>query len=175
MTDMELNFGKPIPKAEPGSYPAVLVGVDPFLINEGTPEAKTLMRWDFSLDGIEDPEVPGVPLILDGVTSLATGPRSKMRPWVTALLGRELDEAISLSALRSQLLGHPCLVRVEINDSGYSKVADVAPPIRKPARPAAPADQPMTALPNQVQPGEFDGAPAPQPMAVGVAEDPLGF
>lgn len=162
-TDMELNFGTPIPKAEAGTYPALLVGVEPFKINEGTVEAKTLIRWEFSLDGTDDPEVPGQPIILDGITSLATGPRSKMRPWVAALLGRNLDEQISLSGLRSQLLGRPCLVTVEINDSGYSKVANVVPPTRQPARPAAPA-----------QPGEFVGAPATPAMAA-AGGDELSF
>lgn len=162
-TDMDLNFGTPIPKAEAGTYPALLVGVEPFKINEGTAEAKTLIRWEFSLDGTDDPEVPGQPIILDGITSLATGPRSKMRPWVAALLGRNLDEQISLSGLRTQLLGHPCLVTVEINDSGYSKVANVVPPPRQPARPAAPV-------------GEFAGAPAtPAMVAAAAGGDELGF
>ena len=65
MTDMELNFGTPVPKAEPGTYPALLVGVEPFVINEGTADAKTLIRWEFSLDGTEDPETPGQTIILD--------------------------------------------------------------------------------------------------------------
>jgi hypothetical protein len=134
-TDLELNFGTPIPKAEPNTYPAILVGIEPFRINEGTADAKTLIRWEFSLDGIEDPETPGMNLILDGVTSLATGPRSKMRPWVTALLGRSLDEAVSLSALRGQLVGKPCLAVVVINDAGYSKVDNVVAAPRVPARP----------------------------------------
>jgi len=131
MTDMELNFGKPIPKADPGTYPAMLVGITPFVINEDTPDVKTLMRWDFSLDEMEDPEIPGAELILDGVTSLATGPRSKMRPWVTALLGKALDDRITLEELRSQAVGRECLITVEINEAGYSKVANVVPPARK--------------------------------------------
>jgi hypothetical protein len=173
--DIDLNFGTPIPKAEPGTYPAILVGVEPFKINEGTAEAKTLIRWEFSLDGTEDPELPGQTIILDGVTSTATGPRSKMRPWVQALLGRNLEEQLSLSSLRAQVLGHPCLVMVEINEAGYSKVANVVPPPRQPARPAAPQPVtpnatnatdttvvPMTALPNM----------APAPTA---GEDDLPF
>lgn len=156
MTDMELNFGTPIPKAEAGTYAALCVGVEPFVINEGTADAKTLIRWEFSLDGTDDPETPGQPVILDGVTSTATGPRSKMRPWVGALLGRNLEEALSLSALRAQVLGHPCQVVVEINDSGYSKVANVIAPPRMPARPAKPAAVPADA---------FVGAPTtPAPL-----------
>jgi hypothetical protein len=161
---MELNFGKPIPKAEPGTYPALLGGIEPFLINEGTADAKTLLRWDFLIAGVEDPEVPGQALILDGVTSLATGARSKMRAWVTALLGRGLDEKVGLSELRSQLVNKECFVQVEINESGYSKVANVVPPARKPAT-APPA-----------QPGEFSGAPTTPPMtAPGGGGDELGF
>lgn len=158
--DIDLNFGTPIPKAEPGTYPAVLVGVEPFRINEGTAEAKTLIRWEFSLDGFEDPEQPGFNLILEGVTSTATGQRSKMRPWVAALLGRAIDDQLTLSALREQVKGKACQVIVEINDAGYSKVANVVPPPRQPARPPAAvpaptvlpgetlAGQPMSALPN---------------------------
>ncbi len=146
MTDIELNFGAPVPKAEPGSYPAMLVGIEPFLINEGTPEQKTLIRWDFSLDGLEDPDAPGTALVIDGVTSTATGERSKMRPWLVALIGKAPDEKLSLSALRDTAVGRECLVTVEINKSGYSKVENVARAIRKPATAPAPAPQ---ALPGE--------------------------
>ena len=177
--DMELNFGKPIPKAEAATYQALLTGIEPFKINEGTADAKTLLRWDFLLAGVEDPEVPGQSLILDGVTSLATGPRSKMRAWVTALLGRALDEKIGLSGLRQQLLNKECFVQVEINEAGYSKVANVVPPVRKPASPpvAAPVtDTPMTTLPNQAPaPGEFSGAPLTPELVGTGAKDELGF
>ena len=151
-TDIELNFGKPIPKAEERSYAAICVGIDPFPINENTPEAKTLIRWDFSLDGLEDPEQPGFNVIIDGVTSLATGAKSKMRGWVTAISGVSLDEKISLTALRQLCVGKPCLVRVTNRDqngieTGYSKAGDVLPPLA-PARPVAvkpePAAEPIT-------------------------------
>jgi hypothetical protein len=165
-TDIELNFGKPIPKAEIGTYPAILTGIEPFKINEGTADAKTLLRWDFMLAGLEDPEVPGQSLILDGVTSMATGPRSKMRAWVTALLGRGLDEKIGLTGLRTQLVNKECFVQVGINDDGYSRVENVVPPARKPATPPA------------TQPGEFSGAPTTPPMTApggAAAGDELGF
>lgn len=149
MTDIELNFGKPIPKADPGTYPAQCIGVDPFVINEDTAEAKTLVKWLFTLDGTDDPEEPGREIILDGVTSTATGQRSKMRPWVSALIGREPDEQMTLSALRKLCVSRPCLVTVEINDGGYSKVANVV---------AAPRQR--------AQPGEFDGFPKADPLTV---------
>lgn len=167
--DIELNFGAPIPKAEPGSYPAMLVGIEPFKINEGTAEEKTLIRWDFSLDGLEDPEVPGQALVIDGVTSTATGERSKMRPWLVALIGKAPDERLSLSALRDTAVGRECLVTVEINKSGYSKVENVARAIRKPVTAPAPAPvaQPGESI-AKAAPGEFDGVPT-QP-----AEAPTG-
>jgi|SRR6185312_5638658 len=141
-TDLELNFGTPVPKAEPGSYPAICVGVTPFTINENTPESKVLLRWEFSLDGIEDPDAPGFNVILDGVTSTATGPKSKMRAWVTSLIGHAPDERIGLSELRKQVVSKPAVVKVEINESGYSKVADVLPPMRTPTKPKAAAESP---------------------------------
>lgn len=158
--DIELNFGKPIPKAEPGSYPAMLVAIEPFVINEGTSEQKTLIRWEFSLDGLEDPEQPGQALVLDCVTSTATGERSKMRPLVVALIGKAPDDKLSLSTLREQAVGRECLVTVDINDAGYSKVMSVARAIRKPVQPPAPApvEAPGESI-AKAQPGEFDGVP----------------
>lgn len=158
--DIELNFGKPIPKAEPGSYPAMLVAIEPFVINEGTADQKTLIRWEFSLDGLEDPEQPGSALILDCVTSTATGERSKMRPLVVALMGKAPDDRLNLSALREQAVGRECLVTVEINDAGYSKVSTVARAIRRPATPPAPApvEAPGESI-AKAQPGEFSGVP----------------
>lgn len=137
MTEPEFNFGDPIPKAEPGNYPAHVVGLDVFTSKEGTPDAQTLLRWDFALYGTDDPDMPGHEIIIDGVTSLATGPRSKMRAWVTAL-GANLDGMkVSLSTLRQAVIGKDCMVQIVIVD-GYSRVArdgGVTPPPRKPAKP----------------------------------------
>lgn len=165
--DIELNFGAPIPKAEPGSYPAMLIAIEPFVINEGKPDQKTLIRWEFSLDGLEDPEQPGAELILDCITSLATGERSKMRPLVVALIGKAPDDKLSLTALREQAVGRECLVTVEINDAGYSKVSTVARAIRRPVQPPAPApvEAPGESL-AKAAPGEFDGVPTVAPEAL---------
>jgi hypothetical protein len=141
VTDNEpiLNFGKPIPKALPGGYPAHCQGIETFTINEGTADAKTLIRWVFTLDGTDDPEFPGTEIILDGVSSFATGKRSKMRKWVTALFGEEPDDRMTFSGLLAAIKGQPCIVTVAINDDGYSKADDIAPPLRKPAAPPVPA------------------------------------
>jgi len=131
--DPILNFGKPVPKADPGTYPAKLVGIQTFIVDEGTPDAKTLLQWEFTLDGTDDPEMPGYETIVTGASSTATGKRSKMRAWVTALYGREMDSAVTLSLLRDTLVGRPCMVAVVINENGYSRVDNV---IAAPVRPA---------------------------------------
>lgn len=164
ITDIELNFGKPIPKAEERSYSSVCVGIESFVINEGTADAKTLLRWECSLDGLEDPEQPGFNVIVDGATSLATGPKSKMRAWVTAISGVSLDEKISLTGLRQLCVGKPCIVRVTNRDAngietGYSKVADILPPLAPgrlsaPTPAAAPQAVPTTAAPESL-PGDL--------------------
>lgn len=150
--DPILNFGKPVPKADPGTYPAKLVGIEPFTVFEGTPDAKPLIRWQFSLDGTEDPEMPGFEIILEGVSSTATGKRSKMRGWVTAIYGQEIESAVNLTTLRQWLIGKPCMVAVTINDDGYSKVDGI---LAAPRRPAAP--QPVTAASAEAQHAAQEG------------------
>lgn len=136
MTD-EFNFGDPIPVAEPGNYPATVLGIVKFVSKEGTPDAQTLLGWDFSLDGTDDPQAPGHPIIIRGVSSLASGPRSKMRAWVTAL-GVDLSGmTVSLDTLNAAVEGKPCMVQIVVQD-GYSRIArdgGVTPPPRKPAKP----------------------------------------
>jgi hypothetical protein len=158
---MELNFGTPVPKAEEGSYPATVTGIESFVIGEGTPDAKTLLRWDASLDGTDDPDFPGTNIIVDGITSLATGPRSKMRAWVTALGANVIDQRVSLAQLRGEVVGSACIAKV-VNKDGYSKLDAILPPLRQPVK----APQPVQDAPSapDVHEGVLDSTP-----------DPLGF
>ena len=78
--------------------------------------------WTFALEDLEGTTV-------DGTTSEATGPKSKARPWIEALLGK----ANATSLLRGRigkeaLIGRQALILVAINDNGYPKVANVLPP-----------------------------------------------
>jgi hypothetical protein len=165
VTDIEFNFGEAIPKAEEGSYPGMCVGITPFLINENTPDQKTLLRWDFSLDDIEDPDNPQTNLVLDGVTSLATGPKSKMRAWVTALTGAAPSDVLSLSKLRDTCVGRECLVGT-INKDGYSKVDTINRPVRKTAKAPAPAFAPKFGDDNEPAAAPVKG----HPLIVGADE-----
>jgi hypothetical protein len=153
---MDLNFGTPIPKAEEGSYPAKVTGIEPFVIQEGTPDAKTLLRWDVSLDDTDDPDFPGTNIIVDGVTSLATGPRSKMRAWVEAIGADVIGNKVSLAILRGESVGRPCIAKV-VNKDGYSKLDAILPPLRQPARAPRPVqDAPTAAAAPEVAPRPTD-------------------
>lgn len=77
--------------------------------------------WTFALEDIEGQTV-------DGTTSEATGPKSKARPWIEALVGKA--NAVSLlraGNLKTGLIGRQCQVLIAINDNGYPKVAAVLP------------------------------------------------
>lgn len=114
----EVMFGSPV---KAGTYDARLKELVPFKATyEG--EDRTLIRWTFEVavdEGIEE---------IDGVTSLATGGKSKMKGWVTSLLGRQPEAGERLGELK--LPGRSCMVVIELNDAGYPKVGAVLPPKR---------------------------------------------
>lgn len=77
--------------------------------------------WTFALEDIEGTTV-------DGTSSEATGPKSKARPWLEALLGKAQTAALLRGRIdKSALIGRQALVLVAINDNGYPKVANVLP------------------------------------------------
>jgi len=59
---------------------------------------------------------------IEGSTSLATGPRSKMRAWMAAI-GVDLGKPGKV-VLRD-LIGREALVNVELNESGYVSIASI--------------------------------------------------
>ena len=122
--EMTLTVGA-IPIVPDGTYPATLIGLEQFEAADfNNPEdSKTLRRWTFGLDGEVDAD--GNPAEIDGVSSTALGPRSKAYGWIEALLGRKLEKGESVT--RSSLLNKTCLVTVEQNEDGYSKITAVVP------------------------------------------------
>lgn len=115
-----------IPTVEPGTYAAYLAELEDFDYEDGEGH-KTLRRWTFALEGETDSE--GNPASIDGVSSLALGPKSKAFSWMSALLGRNLETGETIT--RSMLIGKQCLVTVVLNDEGYSKVSAVVPAPKK--------------------------------------------
>lgn len=143
---------------EPGTYEATLIGLEDFQYDDGEGN-KTLRRWTFGLENEIDPE--GKPVTIDGVSSTATGPKSKAFGWLTALLNRAPVTGETFTP--SMLVGRGCMVTIELNAEGYSKVAAVVPqPRRRPA--AAVAPEP-----------EFVGAPAATAAPAREPEDALPF
>lgn len=114
----DIVFGSPV---KAGTYDARLKALVPFDAQyEG--EERHLIKWVFQVavdEGIEE---------LEGVTSRATGPKSKMRGWVASLLGRQPDGGERLGGLG--LVGKPCMVVIALDDGGYPKVDAVLPPKR---------------------------------------------
>lgn len=114
--------------------------------------------WTFALEDLEGTTV-------DGTTSEATGPKSKARPWLEALLGKAQTTALLRGRIdKSALIGRQALVLVAINDNGYPKVSNVLPsqgtrkpevaPSTAPAPVAAPG--PSDALRELVEQGEAE-------------------
>jgi hypothetical protein len=96
------------------------------------------------------------------VSSTALGPRSKAYGWIEALLGRKLEKGESIT--RSQLLNKTCLVKVEQNDDGYSKITAVFP---------APRARGGTSPASQAAAGTFPDSPPArlEPLRTGTAVD----
>ena len=137
------------------TYPAKLVGLTmkelPSSFSESG-KAKAII-WTFSIDDSEE--------TVDGTSSLATGPRSKARPWIDALLGRATaSEMMKAGGVRKDaLVGKECTVLIAINDNGYPKVANVLPPQRR----ETPQDGPGTPEPSRV--ASVSNPPGPEPPA----------
>jgi len=110
----------------PGTYPCTLIELERFeIISTGefdTPagEAIPKLRW---LWATEDGTT------IEGSTSLATGPRSKMRAWMAAL---DVDLAKPATIKLSSLIGREALVNVALNESGYAAIASI---VAVPAKP----------------------------------------
>lgn len=153
---------------EVGTFLMTLTALKPFTLYETTKgwsrekpedgsvvEAYNKIEWVFC---DEDGEFG------NGTTSTSRSERSTLYAWASGLgmaPATILDRSKPIPA--SQLIGRAGMVTFQPDKNGYAKIVSVVPAPR--ARAAAPIDQPMTALPNQVE-GEFVGAPAPtQPPA----------
>ena len=124
-------------EVEPGTYLATLTDLTDFTYDDAE-GSKTLRRWTFAADDWVD--AAGNHITLDGVSSLATGPKSKAYGWTAALLGRTPVTGETLR--KSDLVGRDAMVTVILNDDGFSKIATVVPaPKRKGAAPTSSPDE----------------------------------
>ena len=115
------------------TYPATLIKLTKKMLPSSfseTGEAEAII-WTFGVEGSEE--------TVDGTTSLATGPRSKARPWFDALLGKGTasDMMKQGGVKKDALIGRECTVLIAINDNGYPKVSNVLPPQKRQNAPQA--------------------------------------
>lgn len=104
---------------EVGTHHAVLTELERFdIVATGeydTPAGEVIpkLRWLWTTDDGTS---------IEGSTSLATGPRSKMRAWCSAI-GVDLSKPATIKL--ADLIGREALVNVALNESGYATIASV--------------------------------------------------
>lgn len=120
MDEFVLQVGGGAVQLDEGVFAGTLVKLEPFTYDHAE-GPRQLMRWTFSLD---DYETGDQRVEVEGVSSMALGPKAKAYQWLTALLGPE--KMLQRPALRSSdLLGRECLVEIVNNADGYPKVKSV--------------------------------------------------
>jgi hypothetical protein len=166
------------PEIADGVYPVVLTKIEgPKTVTaQRGPKAGQdidLFDWTFAVDA------PGS--VEDGVeitasTSTASGPKSKMYAWLTALFGGRAP-AVGTSFETDQLMGRAALATIRKDESGWPRLenlgampaamlgARVAQVTGAPTNQAVPANAPVRSIVDQASEGQFVGAPAQQPMA----------
>jgi hypothetical protein len=106
---------------EPGTYLCTLIGLE---------------RIEITSDGKYQPEGEIVPLLrwtwatedgtsVEGTTSFATGPRSKMRAWMAGI-GIDISKPMKLKL--PALIGREAMVNVALNENGFATIASVVAP-----------------------------------------------
>jgi len=118
-----------------------------------------LIDWTFAID---QPGTAMHDVLLDASTSTASGPRSKMYAWLTALLGG-VAPTIGAGFKKSDLIGRYALATTRKSESGWPKIENLgaAPAALLGARIAQ-----ATGTPVQVP-----GSPAPQAATPGPLRD----
>ena len=124
-----------------GTYIATLVGIRPKRIfSTFHNEERDMFEWRWHVNG------PEGPVEVTSLTSLASGPKSRMFEVLTALLGGVKP---GMNFEESDLVGKQAMLALSVNDSGFNQVdrivgvpagvpAPAAPPVPAPNAPAAP-------------------------------------
>lgn len=154
MVTITVKSGAPA-DIEPGVYEVTLTALEgPRTIypQTGVNAGKEVevLDWTFHTDDDEE---------IQGTTSTASGPKSKLYAWLTALLGGT-PPAVGTTFEPQQLLGRQAVATISVSDGGWPKIENLSamPTKRRAATPAAAS------------------APAPTaPVALGAADDNLPF
>lgn len=190
-----INKGGPTDDIDDGVYPVTLIAIsDPKTVTatRGPNAGKDvdLIDWDFAVDegGAEGYEITAT-------TSTASGPKSKMFAYLTALFGGKAPP-VGTQLQKDQIIGRRALATIAHNDGGWPIIANLGAipntmPLRqapavptdstamvkhneKAARRAHPASEsPVFSAQQGVVPGS--GVPLPVPVGVAAADDDLPF
>lgn len=159
---IEMSSGAP--DIADGNYIVTLTGIDgPRTVTSRDGDEFTLFDWTFATEeGVE---------ITDS-TSTKTGPKSKMRRWISALIGRVPAKDEGFDPV--DLVGRQAVATIEANEDGWPKVTALGVLMTQP-QPVQPAPQPVAAAPAvPVQP-VVQAVPQPAaPVVQQAPELPLG-
>lgn len=153
MTTLRISRGAASSDVDAGVYEVVLAAVDgpKTIYPANAPEGTDILDWRFALDDGRE---------VQGTTSTASGPRSKMFGWLTALnsgKSPEVDDEIDTD----DLIGRKAIATIEISPGGWPRIANlgaipVAAQQRRfaaetgaPVAPGAPAARPAPVRPPQ--------------------------
>jgi hypothetical protein len=140
------------PALDPGTYPATLVGIAPKrLVTKFSKngEEQDFLEWSWLVEG------PEKDIEINSLTTLMTGPKSRIFEYLLALVGPE-KAAVGAGFEEDDLVGKKVLVTTIVDDGGFAKIERI---VAAPRGRATPAAAPATR--------------APQPPAV--ADDDLPF
>lgn len=144
MSFIEIKSGGP--DINPGTYPVVLMAIsDPrtVLAQRGARAGQEvdLLDWTFTIDL---PNSPFHGQDISGSTSTASGPKSKLFMYLTALFGG-VKPPVGTKLEKDQLVGRRALATIDTDDGGWLRITNLsAMPVTAPATPvpaavAAPA------------------------------------
>ena len=155
---IEVSAGTPAIPA--GTYLASVVGIAP----------KT-MTTKFSKPGQEDDFLEWEWLVdydggteLRSLTTTATGPKSRIFEYLTALLGGGVE--IGMGFEETDLIGKQAQLSIIVDENGFSKVDRIVAPLRASSSPAKSAPKAAEAP---------KAAPAPEEAPEAASEDDLPF
>lgn len=141
-----ISAGQPVTDIEPGVYEVVLTDLEgprPIYPQTGPNAGKEVLvyDWTFALDHESDATI-------QGTTSTASGPKSKLFAWLTALLGGK-PPLVGTTFTRDLLVGRSAVATISVNEGGWPRIDNLsALPARRAApQPAAPAPAPAPQRP----------------------------
>lgn len=149
MPSITINRGGPAADIEDGVYAVVLAAVNgpKTIYPPNAPDGTDIFEWEFLVEGSDQQ--------IQGTTSTASGPKSKMYGWLTALLGGK-PPAPGEQIDTDSLVGKRALATINHNDAGWPRIEQ------------------LTAIPAQMLQQQFaaaTGAPT-RPQAASTAPRP---